>query len=416
MRTVIFSDLYCEKAFKAIHEDLWRAEHPHSEYMLGGGRGSTKSCFVSLEIVTGMMHDPKACAIIYRRVGNTLADSVYEQMVWAIDTLGLSSHFVYRKSPLEIVRPGTGQRILFRGADDPKKSKSIRLKSGQYFRFLWFEELAEFRSMEDIRTIKQSVFRSVDRATTFYSYNPPKTAGSWVNEEALKDVPGRMFNLSNYTMVDPAWLGPVFIAEAEALRISNPRAYENEYLGKVTGTGGSVFTNLELREIPDEEIDTMGAFYQGIDWGWFPDPFQWVRCSFDPARRVLYVIDEYRTLRTGNAAAYEALREKITPDESLIADSAERKSIADWHEFGAWHIRGAVKGPGSVEYSMKWLAALSAIVIDPKRCPESAKEFRAYEFERNAAGEFYSGYPDKNNHAIDAVRYALSGIWRRRGE
>ena len=415
MRTVRFADHYCENAFKGIHDDIWRSDEPHSEYWLKGGRGSTKSCFISLEIILGMFKDKDANAIVYRRVGNTLKDSVYAQMIWAIDMLGLGDKFRYMKSPLEIIMIATGQRILFRGADDPMKSKSIRLNHG-YFKYLWFEELAEFRGMEDVRVIQQSVFRGVDEAVTFYSYNPPKSTQAWVNAEAMKDVPKRMVNTSDYTMVDPSWLGKEFIARAEILRDTNLQAYENEYLGKVTGTGGNVFQNVTLREITDAEINTFDYFYQGIDWGWYPDPFVWTRCSYDSAHRKLYIIDEYRTNKTSNLQAYEALKDKLTPDETLIADSAENKSIGDFHEYGAYWIRGAVKGAGSVAYSMKWLASLAEIVIDPKRCPETAKEFVQYEYERNSAGEVVAGYPDKDNHCIDSLRYATSNIWRRRGE
>ena len=399
--------------FYDVHNDIKAGKH--REYWLKGGRGSTKSSFVGEEIIQGMMRDHEANAIVYRRVGNTLFDSVYSQLLWVIEKFGWQKYFICKRTPMEIIIKNTGQKIMFRGADDPLKSKSIKLSKG-YFRYLWFEELAEFRSPEDIRSIKQSVIRGKGNCITLCSYNPPKTASSWVNEEVLKEDPDRYVHHSTYLDVPKEWLGEDFISNAEMLKLTNPRAYENEYLGEITGTGGSVFTNLELRDIPDDEIMTFGAIYQGIDWGFFPDPFQWVRCCYDPARRILYIFDEYRTFRTGNAGAYEAIQDRLSSDESLIADSAEKKSIADFHEYGAWWIRGAAKGPGSVAYSTKWLAALAGIVIDPKRCPESAKEFRAYEFERNAAGEFYNGFPDKNNHAIDAVRYALSNIWRRKGE
>ena len=402
------------EVFDPVYSDL--ISEGHSEYWLRGGRGSTKSSFISLAIVLGLWRDEHANAIVYRRVGNTIKDSVYEQLIWAIDTLRLSKYFKLKKSPLEIERICTGQRILFRGADNPMKSKSIKLKRGHYFKFLWFEELAEFRGMEDVRVIKQSILRGVDHAFTFYSYNPPRSAQNWVNAEALKPREDRLVHSSTYLDVSPDWLGDAFIAEAEAVKATNERAYRNEYLGEVTGTGGNVFENLELREITDDEINSFGMFYQGIDWGYFPDPFQWARMAFDSARRVLYIIDEYRTVKTGNAAAYEAIKERLRPDETLIADSAEKKSVADFREYGAWWIRGAVKGPGSVDYSMKWLAALAKIVIDPKRCPDSAREFQQYEYERNAQGEYVSGFPDHDNHAIDAVRYALSLIWRRKGE
>ena len=167
--------------FWDLYDDLKR--DGHAEYWLKGGRGSTKSSFISLVIVRGLLADPNANAIIYRKVGNTIKDSVYSQMLWAIDQLGLAPWFQAKVSPFELIYKPTGQRVLFRGADDPLKSKSIKLQHG-YFRYLWFEELSEFRGMEDVRTIKQSVFRGVDRGVTLYSYNPPKSANNWVNKLA----------------------------------------------------------------------------------------------------------------------------------------------------------------------------------------------------------------------------------------
>lgn len=408
-------NIYSQMAhgFWDLYDDVKRGGH--DEYMLKGGRGSTKSSFISIAIIRGLLADPLANAIIYRRVANTLKNSVYEQMLWAIETLGLNAYFRNRQSPLEIEYRPTGQRIMFRGTDDPMKSKSMKLKKG-YFKYLWFEELAEFRAMEDIRVIKQSILRGVEKACTFYSYNPPKSAQSWVNGEALKSVPRRLTHTSTYLDVPREWLGQAFIDEAESLRESNFTAYRNEYMGEVTGSGGSVFENVVTRPITDAEIKTFGWFYQGIDWGWYPDPFQWIRCAYDGRSRMLYIIDEYRTVKTGNDKAYKDIKDRLSPGEHLTADSAEPKSIADFRSYGAGWIRAAEKGPGSVEYSTKWLASLRGIVIDPQRCPAASKEFVEYEYERNSAGEFVNGYVDANNHAIDAVRYAMSPVWKRRGE
>lgn len=399
--------------FKPVSLDMARGQH--SEYWLKGGRGSTKSSFLSIMIVLGLMDDPDANAIIYRRVGNTIKDSVYAQMIWAIDALHLGHAFRYKVSPLEIIRIKTGQRIIFRGADDPMKSKSIKLQKG-YFKYLWFEELAEFRGMEDIRTIKQSVLRGADNAFTLYSYNPPKSAQSWVNGEALKNIPSRMVHSSSYLDVPQEWLGAAFIHEAETLRLTNERAYLNEYMGEVTGTGGQVFDNLTLRKITDEEIGTFGATYAGLDFGWFPDPAHFVRCAFAPATRKLWIYDEYRTVRTSNRDIYEYLKEHkgLTHGEEVIADSAELKSVADMRSYGMRCV-GATKGPGSVRMGMKWLQMLSEIIIDPVRCPETAKEFREYEYEKDRDGNPVEAYPDEKNHSIDAVRYALNRIWQRRG-
>ncbi|MBR6982122.1 MAG: PBSX family phage terminase large subunit [Ruminococcus sp.] len=399
-------------SFWDVYDDLQAGTH--IEYWEKGGRGSCKSSFISIAIIVGMLQDRLANAIVYRQVGNTLKDSVYAQMIWAIGMLGIESICKFRSSPYEIIFKPTGQRILFRGADDPKKSKSIKLTKG-YFKYLWFEELAEFPSMESIRTIKQSIMRGADEAYTLYSYNPPRSAQSWVNDEGLKDVPTRLVHSTTYLDVPKSWLGQVFIAEAEALKQANPMAYRNEYMGEITGNGGSVFENVVVRDIPKEEMDTLQWFYQGIDWGWFPDPFQWVRVAYDAKKRILYIVDEYRANKLGNKATFDAVRDRLNPNESLIADSAEPKSIGDWREYGAYWIRAVMKGPGSVAYSMKWLASLSQIVIET-HCRFSAKEFLSYEYERNKDGQFVNGYPDANNHAIDAVRYAMYVAWRRQGE
>lgn len=402
--------------FRAVHADVKR--RGHAEYWLMGGRGSTKSSFISIEIILGMITSPGANALIYRRVKDTLRESVYEQMVWAIDMLGLRELFRLRVSPMEIRYMPTGQRILFRGADDPGKSKSIKLSEG-YFGFLWFEELSEFRGMQDVRTIKASVLRGLPegaRSVTFYSYNPPISARNWVNEEANRPRDGRLVHASDYRGVPRAWLGEDFVAEAEALRASNERAYRHMYLGEVTGTGGNVFENLTLREITDDEIGSFGATYAGLDFGWYPDPLHFVRCAYDPARRKLYIYDEYRTVRTGNPDAYRILKQqhRLGDAEEVIADSAEMKSINDMRSYGMRCV-AATKGPGSVRASMRWLQALTEIVIDPARCPEAAREFAQYEYERTRDGEFVDVYPDADNHAIDAVRYALNRVWMRAG-
>ena len=403
-------------AFRDVSRDV--RDMRHAEYMLCGGRGSTKSSFISIMIVLGLLLDADANAIVYRRVGNTLKDSVYAQIVWAIGMLQRDGEFICRKSPMEIIRPATGQRILFRGADDPMKSKSIKLTKG-YFKYLWFEELTEFRGMEDIRSIKQSVLRGGERTVTFYSYNPPRSAQNWVNREVLLPRADRLVHKSTYLDVigeHRDWLGESFISEAEAVRETNERAYRNEYLGEVTGSGGTVFDNLVLREISADEIGGFGTVYAGLDFGWFPDPLHFVRCAYDPARRRLWVFDEYRTVKTSNADAYRILtdQKQLSADEEVIADSAEMKSVNDMRSYGMRCI-AATKGPGSVRASMRWLQALNEIVIDPERCPEAAQEFSQYEYERTRDGEFVDAYPDANNHAIDAVRYALNRVWLRAG-
>lgn len=391
------------EVFEPVYSDLIAGRH--SEYWLKGGRGSTKSSFISLAIVLGLWRDEHANAIVYRRVGNTIKDSVYEQLIWAIDTLHLTKYFKLKKSPLEIERVRTGQRVLFRSADDPMKSKSIKLKRGQYFKFLWFEELAEFRGMEDVRVIKQSILRGVDRAFTFYSYNPPRSVQNWVNAEALKPREDRMVHSSTYLDVSPDWLGDAFIAEAEAVKATNERAYRNEYLGEVTGTGGNVFDNLELREIDSKEIDSFETFYNGLDFGFATDPDAFTRWAYSRRTRRLYAVAEYY----GSHTNIDTLAEKVAAlagRDIVRCDSADPRMIAELKRRGITAV-GVRKGAGSVEHGMRWLEDLGAIVADPRRTPNIAREFQKYEYLQDKNGNFLPAYPDKDNHCIDSSRYAL---------
>lgn len=390
------------KPFWPVHRDIKAARH--DEYWLEGGRGSTKSSFISLEIIQLLLKHPQMHAIVYRKVGNTLRESVYEQIIWAIDQLGLHNKFQYRKSPLEIRYKKTGQRIIFRGADDPMKSKSIKIAFG-YFGILWFEEAAEFPGMDDIRTIKASIIRGGDLSYTFYSYNPPQTARNWVNKEALVPKPNRLTHHSTYLDVPKAWLGKVFIAEAEALKATNERAYRHMYLGEVTGTGGQVFNNLDVRPIPDAELNTLAYFYDGLDFGFAVDPDAFVRWAYQPKLRRITAVGEF--YGAGNST--DRLAEEVgkRKGEGFVrCDSEDPRMISELSMRGL-RVVGVKKGPGSVEHGMRWLQSLGSIVIDPERTPNIAKEFLAYEYKQDKNGDFLPEYPDKDNHTIDATRYAL---------
>ena len=147
----------------------------------------------------------------------------------------------------------------------------------------------------------------------------------------------------------------------------------------------------------------------GVDWGFAPDPFAFIRLHYDAARETIYLLDEYCALRQTNTATGEELLRRGYHEGIITCDSAESKSVADYRSLGL-NARAAVKGPGSVEYGMKWLQGRT-IVIDRRRTPEACREFSGYEFERDRDGNFISGYPDRDNHMIDAVRYALERVY-----
>jgi PBSX family phage terminase large subunit len=389
--------------------------HEVSEVVSKGGRASTKSSWISVELVLLILKDPQIHACVFRKYGNTLRTTVYAQIVWAIAQLGLTRKFRCTVSPMECVYIPTGQKIMFFGMDDPGKVKSIKVPFG-YIGVDWFEELDQFDGPEQIRNVEQSTLRGGPFSMTFKSFNPPAMARNWANRYALEDKPGKLVHHSTYLTTPPEWLGPRFLADAEHLKATNPTAYRHEYLGEVVGSGTQVFENLQLRDIPDEEISQFDRITNGVDWGWYPDPWAWNRMHYDAARRTLYLFSELTRHRTSNQDTAALLMERIPQDELVIADSAEEKSVSDYKAFGL-NCRASEKGPGSVAYSMKWLQSLTAIVIDPGRCPDTAREFTEYEYERDPkTNEVMEGYPDVANHHIDAVRYGTNRIWKRRGK
>lgn len=396
-------------SFYAVH-DAMRAGR-YDEYFLKGGRGSAKSSFASIELILHLLRDPQAHAIVYRRVAATLQESVVEQILWAAEILGMRGCLEVRKAPPEMRIAATGQRILFRGADDAGKSKSLKLAQG-HFGFLWFEEASEFRGMEDIRTIKASVLRGEGRAITVYSYNPPMTASNWINAEALAPRAGRLVHHSCYTQLPRSWLGESFLSEARSLRESNERAYRHMYLGEVTGMGGQVFENLRLRTVPDAEMNAQERWFNGLDFGFAVDPDAFVRVSYDAKRKRLIVGREFFGVRTPVERLAEIVQERAE-GETVHCDSADPRMIQELRLRGVNAV-GAKKGAGSVREGIRWLQELKEIVIDPKRCPNAAREFAGYEYEQDGRGGFRADCPDRDNHLIDAVRYALEDRIQRR--
>jgi PBSX family phage terminase large subunit len=390
-------------------------EHGHTEYVFPGGRGSTKSSFISLQLIDLIMRHDDIHAVVMRQVADTLRGSVYQQILWAIEALDLSEEFHATVSPMEITRISTGQKIYFRGADDPGKVKSIKVPFG-YIGILWLEELDQFVGPESVRKIEQSVIRGGDVAYIFKSFNPPKTASNWANKYIKVPKASRVVTESTYLDVPPKWLGKPFIEEAEFLKETNPDAYENEYMGVANGSGGSVFDNVTIRTITDDEIAQFDHILNGVDWGWYPDPYAFVRTHYDPARHKLYIWQEYTCNKQSNRQTADKLIELgITGNDLITCDSAEEKSVGDYRAYGML-ARAAEKGPGSREYSYKWLQSLREIIIDNVRCPVSSEEFMDYEYERDKDGNVISGYPDGDDHCIDATRYATNRIWKKKGQ
>lgn len=379
--------------------------------------------------------NPRYNALIIRKTAKNLRRSVFEQIVWAIDVLRLRGRFKIPKSqtaalPITYTRKdGTTQQIIFAGCDDPEKLKSIKIAQG-YFAILWVEEKTEFNPAE-LQNVKISALRGGNQFFIFESYNPPSAARHWCNREANIYDPNRAVIHTTYLDIPRDWLGDAILHDIEQTKATNKRAYDNIYLGIATGTGRSIFENVELRKITDEEINAFDYVYNGIDWGYYPDPFAWGRMSYDARKATLYIYDELYLYKHGNIQASNALREYLESQcldedgkprfnvmtDRIKADSAEPKSVNDFYKWG-WNIRGAIKGAGSPEAGYKWLQGLRAIVIDPIRCPKMADEFSLYEHEIDKrTGEILSGYPQgQPDHGMALVRYAMEEVWRHGGE
>ena len=257
-------------AFINIYRDILNREH--LEYWLLGGRGSIKSTFANEVLIDLLENNPNMCAIIIRRYTNTLRDSVYAQTEWTVSQFsetfnGLIDTYDFKVSPMEVTKKSTGQKIYYRGADDPGKIKSIKPPKGMYIGVIWYEEFDQMQGMNAIRKINQSIVRGGEDFVQLYTCNTPSSKQHFVNKEKRKIKKNRLVHLSDYRSAPKEWLGQAFIDEAEYIKETAPLIYENEYIGNETGDGGNVFENLELREITDNEIKEFDRLYKGIDWG-----------------------------------------------------------------------------------------------------------------------------------------------------
>lgn len=385
----------------------WKS-NKYTRLICKGGRGSAKSTNIALILVVDLMQYP-VNTICFRKVGETLRKSVYEQIKWAIKFLGVEEYFEYKLSPLEIIYKERGNKFIFMGVDDPQKSKSIKEAQFPVARY-WFEELGEFKNEDEVETVLNSIFRGkLENGLIykgFFSYNPPKMKHNWVNKKYNYSFIENNVYVHHSTYLENPHISEEFIKEAEAVKAKDETKYRLVYMGEPIGNGLVPFPNLEIREIEATEIAGLEKFRNGVDWGYGVDPLAFVRWGYDKKKGIIYALDEYYGvgLKNRNLANYILSKGY---DELVMCDSAEPKSIDELKEYdiSAW---GAKKGAGSVEYGEKWLSDLEAIVIDPKRTPNISREFEMIDYDTDREGNPLPRLCDSNNHTIDATRYAFS--------
>lgn len=378
-----------------------------------GGRGSGKSSDIA-HIITQLLMRYPVNAVGIRYVDNTLEQSIYEQMKWAIEQQGVSSYFRFNKSPLKITYLPRGNYMIFRGAQNPERIKS--LKDSKFpFSIGWIEELAEFKNEDEVTTITNSLLRGELDDGLFYkifhSYNPPKRKQSWVNKKYETSFPPNNTFIHHSTYRDNPYISKEFLSEVEVAREKNPKRAEWEYDGKAIGSGVVPFDNLQVVKgsITDEMVANFDNIRNGLDFGYATDPLAFVRWHYDKKKNGIYAIDEIYGVKISNREFANAARTKGYQTDRINADSAEPKSIAELrNEHGMSGVYGVKKGPDSVEYGEQWLDDLDFICIDPLRTPNIAREFENIDYQVDKDGNPKARLEDKDNHSIDATRYAFA--------
>jgi phage terminase large subunit len=389
-------------------KDFWKAtkDNKYLYYVLKGGRSSGKSTQISINRIVATMKEP-VNGLVVRKYAHYLRESVFTQFKWAARLLGVYEYFSFQVSPMQIIYKPRGNKILFAGADDPQRIKSLATEEYPYT-WLWIEELAEFKTEDEIETIEDSIVREETGFDykVFYSYNPPKRKTNWCNKKFNSVILPDIYYVHHSDYRDNPYIANQTLQRIEILKEENERKYKHTWLGEPIGSGVVPFDNLVFRTITDDEINKFDNIRQGIDWGYAADPFAFGRWHYDKTRRKIYSMDEIYGVKLSNREVAGKMKSKGYQNDLTIADSAEPKSIAELKSYNI-RIKGAVKGPGSVEYGEKWLDDLNAIVIDPKRTPNTAREFENIDYQVDRDGNLKNRLLDKDNHTIDEARYAF---------
>jgi PBSX family phage terminase large subunit len=367
--------------FHPVHRAI--RDKTADEFWIKGGRNSTKSSFVALQIVLGIMQDPDANAVCFRKVGAFIKDSIQATILWAIDELGETENFASINSPHEITYLPTGQKILLRGLDKPTKIKSIKLRRG-YFKYLWFEEADEYSGDDEIRSVEQSVLRGdkTKKFVEFLTYNPPKNSKHWINKLAEENVDEKFIHHSTYLDIPQDWLSEKTLQKINRLKENNYEAYVHEYLGKCVGNPKEIifsgkFEEAEFETPPLNEL-YQSRFFFGADWGFAADPSVLIRMFIKDD--CLWIDYEAYAAQVEIDHIGQVIFDKIPKSRKwqIKADNSRPETISNLRRQG-FNISGAKKWGGSVEEGVEYIKSFRKIIIH-KRCPRILREFETYNY------------------------------------
>ena len=389
--------------------DFWRCKARYR--VLKGSKGSKKSATTALNYITRIMQYPGSNLLVIRKIGDNHRSSTFAQLQWAIHRLGVDDYWKPTTSPMELTYKPTGQKILFRGMDDPLKLASITVPSG-YLCWVWIEEAYEIESEDDFDVIDLSVPRGevpppLFKQTTL-TFNP------WNEHHWLKrrffDTQADNVRTYTTTYLCNEWLDDTDKAVFARMQRDNPRRYRVAGLGDWGVADGLVYDRWEVREFDVDKARRIplirSAF--GLDYGYTNDPTAFIAAAADMERHILYIYDEHYEKRMLNGDIAAMLVQKGYGKEVIRADSAEPKSNEELRRLGIHRLRAAAKGPDSVINGISRLQGFE-MVVHPA-CIHTAAELAAYVWEKDRMGKNLNRPADSQNHLMDALRYATESL------
>lgn len=372
-----------------------------------GGRGSKKSTTTAMWIIYNMMKMPLANTLVVRQTFNTHLDSTWVQLKWATQQLGVAHLWTFTKSPLKATYNPTGQVILFRGLDDPMSITSITVPVG-YLCWCWFEEAYQVKSEDAFDKVDMSIRGELPEG---YFKQITLTFNPWSDKHWLKkrffDEPNdedKLATTTNYLCNE--WLGEDDIKLFNHIQTKFPKRYKVEGLGDWGIIDGLVFDNWKIEEFDHTKIK--GELLVGLDFGYVNDPTALICSILDEQNKKLYIFDEHCQKGMLNDAIAQMITNKGYSKSTIIADSAEQKSIEEIKRKGIYRIKPAVKGGGSIVQGIQQLLQYD-IIVHPS-CEETIKELENYAWDVDKEGTGINKPIDAYNHCIDALRYSLQCV------
>ena len=386
------------------YRDFWNFKGRYR--VVKGSRGSKKSCTISLWYIVNLIKYSGSNVLVIRKTYNTLKNSCFAQLKWAVNRLGLNSYFLFKESPLEIIYIPTGQKILFRGLDDPLKITSIVVDKGSLC-WVWLEEAYEITNEEDFNKLELSI-RGVVNDDLFkqftISFNP------WNERHWLKrrffDVKDDDILAITTTYKCNEWLDSADIKVFNDLEKNNPRRYKVEGLGEWGISEGLVYDNFTIEDYTLTDIQNKYNIetLSGLDFGYTNDETAFFVGFIDKEERVIFVYDEIYKKGLSNRQIAIEIQQKGYTKEKIIADSSEPKSIAELNTLGL-RVRAAKKGRDSINHGIQFINNFR-IIIKP-RCKNFINEIENYAWDKDRLGNTLNKPKDEFNHLMDAMRYAL---------